>query len=134
MSEPLADRLRQFTPQGAALDRDALLFHAGRASVRRGQGWMISTLALAVCQVVTLTLLWPRSAPQNGPITIEPSPPAAAQPEPTPAVDPSEWLALTRRAAASGETDLSPSTPAGPLVPDGPVLGVSTQWGKVMMD
>ena len=34
MNEPLEDRLRRFSPDGSCLDRDALLFAAGKASAR----------------------------------------------------------------------------------------------------
>ncbi len=128
MSEPLADRLKRFTPEGAALDRDTLLFNAGRASVRPGRGWRLAALCLALSQVVTLALLWPRPA---SPVISPPIPssqqPAAPASPPT-AIEPLEWLALSRRASASEETDLPPATSTGPLVPDEPALSVSTRF------
>jgi hypothetical protein len=56
MSEFLK-RLSRFTPDGSALDRDALLFAAGRASARRGRGWMVLAGALAATQVLSLVFL-----------------------------------------------------------------------------
>ncbi len=127
MSEPLANRLRRFTPEGAALDRDTLLFNAGCASVRSGRGWRLAALSLALSQVFTLALLWPRPVPPASPTLIQPSQQPAEPPSSPPsAVDPSEWLVLNRRASVSDEADLPPTTSAGPLVPDEPALGVST--------
>jgi hypothetical protein len=135
MSEPLADRLKRFTPDGSTLDRDAMLFHAGRASVRPALGWKVFALVLAVCQVVTLGVLWPRPTTSPArPSFVEPSHQPAEQPGPTSPVDPSEWLALNRRTLLSSDTDLPPSTPVGPLVPDEPVLGVSTMPTNVLSD
>src|SRR5260370_244631 len=63
MPESFLERLSRFTPDGSGLDRDALLFAAGRASVRPHRGWIVAAGALAACQVLTLALLWPRHAP-----------------------------------------------------------------------
>jgi hypothetical protein len=60
MSEFL-ERLSRFTPDGSALERDALLFAAGQAAGRRGRGWKTLAATLAVTQVLSLALLWPRS-------------------------------------------------------------------------
>ena len=46
MSEPLAERLSRFTPDGSGLDRDALLFAAGRASARPNRRWVALAAAL----------------------------------------------------------------------------------------
>src|ERR1700722_20263637 len=115
MSEPLADRLKHFTPEGAALDRDALLFHAGRASVRPARGWKLLAAALAAGQTVTLALLWPHPSPPAGPLIVQP---AAAHPEqivPSSSIDPSEWLVLNRQVSGSPDADLPPPVDAGPL-------------------
>ncbi len=65
MSEPLAERLSRFTPDAGKLDRDALLFAAGRASARPGRRWMALTGALAASQLLTLLFLWPRTPHQG---------------------------------------------------------------------
>jgi hypothetical protein len=63
MSEPIADRLKRFTPDATGLDRDALLFAAGSASVRRRRWWPALCGVLAASQVFTLALLyWPQPA------------------------------------------------------------------------
>jgi hypothetical protein len=89
MSESFAEQLSQFTPDGAGLDRDALLFAAGRASARPNRGWMALAGTLAACQVLTCVLFWPkapatisfvRDDPSNGsmPEQIQPSTPSEA--------------------------------------------------------
>jgi hypothetical protein len=61
MSESIVERLNRFTPDGSSLDRDALLFKAGRASARPNWRLRILTAALAATQLVTLAMLrWPR--------------------------------------------------------------------------
>jgi hypothetical protein len=82
MSEPLAEHLSQFTPDASGLNRDALLFAAGRASARPNRRWQALAVVLAIAQLLTLVCLWPRSAVRE-PL---PAPPRMA--EPSPAVDP----------------------------------------------
>jgi hypothetical protein len=90
--DPLIERLTQFTPDGGRLDRDALLFAAGRASVRPSRGWRALAAALAASQLLTMTLiLWPReAAPAPEPhweaapiVTVTPTP---STPEPLPPI------------------------------------------------
>ena len=54
MSEPFLERLSRFTPDAGGLDRDALLFAAGRGSARPNRGWM----ALATLLASTQALRW----------------------------------------------------------------------------
>ena len=61
MSEPI-ERLSQFTPHAGKLDRDALLFAAGRASALPNRGWQVITATLAGIQLLTLAILLPRPA------------------------------------------------------------------------
>jgi hypothetical protein len=84
MSEPFLERLSRFTPDRGGLDRDALLVAAGRAAARPNRGWIALSAALAVSQVLSLVLLWPRPAP---PIAQLP-PPAVPQPPPPTLVEP----------------------------------------------
>jgi hypothetical protein len=60
MSETFAENLKRFTPDSAGLDRDALLFAAGRASARRHPLWAAAAGLLLASQMTTLVLLWPR--------------------------------------------------------------------------
>ncbi|MGO9468037.1 MAG: hypothetical protein ACLQIB_24710 [Isosphaeraceae bacterium] len=59
MSEPFLERLSRFTPDAGRLDRDALLFAAGRSSVRPHRGWRTLASLLAATQVLSLVVLWP---------------------------------------------------------------------------
>ena len=59
--DPLIQRLTQLEPDGGELDRDALLFAAGRASVRPNRGWQRSGRdfgGVAACDVA-LCFFWP---------------------------------------------------------------------------
>ena len=131
--DPLIQRLSQLTPDGSGLDRDALLFAAGRASVRPSRCWPALAGALALSQVMVLAIfLWPRPAalvPDPDPIksdlpivAIEPPLP----PVPAEAYEPRGLWALREEIiAADGKLplpapiDLAPSKPPlhifGPL-------------------
>ena len=63
MSEPLAEHLSRFTPDATGLERDALLFAAGRASVPSNRTWQALAGALTLSQVLTLVCLWPHTPP-----------------------------------------------------------------------
>src|SRR5262245_37160929 len=65
MSEPFLERLSRLTPDAGGLDRDALLYAAGCSSARPNRGWIALAGALAVSQVVSLFLLWPRADERN---------------------------------------------------------------------
>lgn len=80
MSESLdnLNKLAKFTPTAGTLDRDAVMFAAGKASVRSGKIWPALAGLLAMSQLATLVFLWP-----NRQTTIEPSIPFVQQPETT---------------------------------------------------
>jgi hypothetical protein len=60
MPESFAEHLSRFTPDGTGLDRDALLFAAGRASARPNRRWLALCGTLAASQLLTLAVLcWP---------------------------------------------------------------------------
>ena len=86
MSEEFLERLSRFTPDAGGLDRDALLFAAGRASARPNRGWITLAALLANTQILSLVLLWPRPTPPEGGLTVAaavapvPSPPATLEP------------------------------------------------------
>ena len=63
MSEAFLERLSRFTPDAGGLDRDALLFAAGRSSARPNRGWMTLASLLAGTQTLSLVLLWPHPTP-----------------------------------------------------------------------
>src|SRR5437763_16773397 len=116
MPEPFLERLSRFTPDGSGLDRDALLFAAGRASARPHRGWIVAAGALAACQVLTLALLWPRPAPPiSGIASTAPAPRitngAVASP------DPSDLGSLNHRFLDSKDEDLLRAGRSDDLVP-----------------
>ena len=87
MSEPFLERLSRFTPDAGGLDRDALLFAAGRGSAQPNRGWMTVTTLLASTQVLSLMLLWPHSTPPAGRLNVADAtvsvPPATLEPPPS---------------------------------------------------
>jgi hypothetical protein len=52
--DPVAGKLARFTPSSAGIDRDAILFAAGRASAPRARAWKLAAAALALTQAATL--------------------------------------------------------------------------------
>jgi hypothetical protein len=126
MSEPLEERLSKLTPAGTGLDRDALLFEAGRASARPGRRWPALASLLALSQAVTLTLLlWPRTPPPAPAPGAVPGPAVADMAPPPPAAhDPSEAGSLRAR-LLSGGGDLPAPVPVEDLAPDAPPLRAS---------
>jgi hypothetical protein len=122
MSKPLSERLSQFTPDGSSIDRDALLFAAGRASARPNRGWIVVVGALAACQVLTLAVLLPRTiSPIERPNSLairndlEEVAPAAPP-------DASELGALTRQFLAGKDSDVASPGAVANLVPSDPPL------------
>jgi hypothetical protein len=122
MPEPLAEHLSRFTPDEAGLDRDSLLFAAGRASVRPNRRWMALAGMLAASQLLTFVFLWPRTPPAR----IDTPTVAIQQPEPAPLPiphDPSELGILSGRLLAS-EGNWIPSIDDGPTIAPEPPLRV----------
>jgi hypothetical protein len=82
MSEPFLERLSRFTPDASRLDRDALLFAAGRSSARPNTGWITLASLLAGTQVLSLVLLWPHRnqnpSAEGLTVAVEPTSPHAA--------------------------------------------------------
>ncbi len=68
----LIQTLARFTPDASKLDRDALLFAAGRASVPRRR-WLFAVVGLlTLSQAATLVWLWPHETSPTRP-TVVPS-------------------------------------------------------------
>jgi hypothetical protein len=131
MHESLVENLSRFTPDGSALDRDALLFAAGQASARRPvHTWGIVVGALAACQLLTLVLLWPGSERSEGKF-VERRQPALTLPEPGPSADlndPTSLQALTLRAMKSQDGDLPREPSLDSLVTEFPPLRASSAF------
>jgi hypothetical protein len=130
MSESLPERLGCFTPDASGLDRDALLFDAGRASVRPNRGWRLLAGALAASQLLTLALLWPRGQEPIAPPS-DPGPVAVPEVSDEPP-HPSERWVLRERLLAGGK--LPPPEPVESLVPDGPPLRAFLVQSSPLLD
>ena len=115
MSEPILERLSRFTPDAGRLDRDALLFAAGRASARPNRGWMTLASLLAGSQALSLALLLPHSSPsvEKSTVFIAGVPAPSAAPEP-PANEASAHSGLWSARRALLESDSS-DRPAGDM-------------------
>jgi hypothetical protein len=123
MPESLAEHLSRFTPDGTGLDRDALLFAAGRASARPNRGWVGLAGALAACQLLTLVFLRPVPAPPSDTRALAPPAPGAVElPAPSLPSDAAELWALNRRLLQSEGGDLPPPVTVDSIVPDDPPL------------
>jgi hypothetical protein len=112
MSEAFLERLSRFTPDAGRLDRDALLFAAGRGSARPNRGWKALVTLLAGSQALSLGLLWryptPSDAGPNFAVTQAPVPPSALEPPTSAAlVSPGSWSA--RRSLLEAETEERPA-------------------------
>src|SRR5262249_11048089 len=109
MSEPFIERLSRFTPDGSGLDRDALLFAAGRASFRRNWVWPTLAGLLTVSQFLTLAVLWPRSMPIAEPLVAnEPMPEFIRTSSPSISPDSAALWLLSRNVFQSPDGDLAP--------------------------
>jgi hypothetical protein len=131
MSEPFAERLSRFTPDAAGLDRDALLFAAGRASVRPNRRWQILAVVLAASQLLTLVSLWPRTPPPSLPAPLAESEPPAAAPAPLPR-DPFSLEAMRERVLSNGDDWTAPPSDEPMVAPDPPLRAFGTPPAKIL--
>ncbi len=122
MSQSFPDQLSRFTPDGTGLDRDRLLFAAGQRSARRGRWWSKLAGLLAVSQVLTLVLLWPRPerSPPPNPAPLSTFPDSGEPPSPGPIPEETGILTLSRRLLQESGNRASDASDA--LVPDSPPL------------
>jgi len=128
MSEPTAERLSKFTPDATGLDRDALLFAAGRASVRPNRRWAVLCGILAASQVATFALLYwpaPEAVPGRGvvtPVANAPGSPGA------PTAPPTELSTVFNLRAEAIDTEgnlPSPASVGQPMPGEPPLTAVS---------
>jgi hypothetical protein len=122
MSRPIAEILSRFTPDGSTLDRDALLFAAGRASARPNRVLVVLAACLALSQAVTLAVLgyWSAGPVESPPSreAVVPAVPDVPAASPPPADGP---LAVWPQAGV-GPDDLPRPVAVDDLVPDAPPL------------
>jgi hypothetical protein len=107
-SDPLTEKLGRFTPDLSGLDRDALLFQAGRASAgRQRRLWPALAGLLALSQAATLLFFLTRvteSSPTVVVIRTDPGGSAAVKDSPPDSPqEPSQWS--YRRAVMTGDID-----------------------------
>ena len=123
MAESFAEQLSQFTPDGSGLDRDALLFAAGRASVRPHRGWATLACTLAASQLLTLVLFWPKAPAITTIVRDAPPEPSVREEFPPSSVsEETELRALSNRAFA-WEDGIPPlAAPVQSLAPESPPL------------
>lgn len=108
--------LAKFTP--TSVDRDAILYAAGRASAPSRRPWQAACAGLVLLQVATV-LAWQRF-PVPTPVVVEPVPePLVVPEEPRPwqPPDPSSYLALMAHF-----DDPPPPLPSGIFAPPGKPL------------
>jgi hypothetical protein len=131
--DPLLGKLARFTPAAAGLDRDALLFAAGRASAPAARGWKLAAAALALSQAATLAVLLagPGVSPRGSPAVVTEPPlrgtdrPSSIEPPPA------SYASLVRRWERG---DLPPVPPVADPVPPHPALSVAAGRGAVGVD
>jgi hypothetical protein len=124
MSRPVDEILSRFSPDTSGLDRDALVFAAGRASARPNRRYAALAACLAVSQAITLGALgYQLAGHKPGVVPRDSSVPAAPAQPPIPAESSpaDESLAVGLRAGAVS-IDLSRTKGSADLVPDGPPL------------
>jgi len=124
MSEPIAERLSKLTPDASGLDRDALLFAAGKASVRPSRRWPVLCGVLAASQAVTFALLfWPAPAVLPTPGTVPTIVEAPRLPAPAPADTAVASTVFELRAQViAAEGNLPSGSFGGQAMPDEPPL------------
>lgn len=124
----MTDRLNQFTPNAAGLDRDAILFAAGQRAVRGSWVWKAAACMLAITQVATLIALWPRETPLAGPATSVPQMAPAIMPvSPESSPPPDVW---TIHSSPDVVLD-PPKSSLAEFAPSGPPL---TAWAAHRFD
>jgi hypothetical protein len=112
LNDPLAEKLGRLTPDTTGLDRDALLFQAGRASAHPRRVWPALAGLLAMSQAATLLFFLTRPPEPARTVVVAPAPetPALREESDRPASDePREWT--YRRAIQSGNIDDLPKQP-----------------------
>lgn len=124
MSDAFLERLSQFTPNAGALDRDALLFAAGRASARPNRGLIMLATLLTTTQVLSLVLVLPRPGPPADSVMVAAAPrfPASSTrlPESAPP-SPNTTTWSTRHRLPDSKTD-SPAADSVSLIDGTPPL------------
>jgi hypothetical protein len=125
--DAIIERLSRFTPDASGLDRDALLFAAGRASSHTNSRWRVLACVLLMTQVGTFGALWRlRMIPVSELTTHALPPPTAIEsappPVPAPPVAEPARLAHLRRLLLTADGQLPRSAANRALIPSAPPL------------
>lgn len=124
MSEDVIAKLGAFTP--SAIDRDAILFAAGRASARPSKFWKHAAIVLFLTQLTTLgVMVWPGSRAKTDPVNS--SIPPSASPKVSefelsvpddapPSPNPYSLLALRFNPEPLSESSLNPNSVRPPVM------------------
>jgi hypothetical protein len=129
--DPLAEKLRSLLPAPTALNRDQLLFEAGRRAATPATGWKLSTLAACVLAVGTMSLHYLSpvervvyvSVPQTPPAELVAMPPITFVPESQPV---SAWsLYQLRKQTLQSNKFVPPALPPEDKAPQPLTVGSS---------
>jgi hypothetical protein len=133
MSRPVDEILSRFSPDTSGLDRDALVFAAGRASARPNRRYAALAACLAVSQAITLGALgYQLAGHKPGVVPREATVPTAPAQPPIPAESsPADESRAVGLRAGAVSIDLSRTQGSADLVPDGPPLYA---WSAVTAD
>ncbi|GEM_PF-1736005 len=102
----VAEALAALTPRPAHLDRDGLLFEAGRRSARPGRFWPLTTLAVGVVTCVLTVALFIRP---DGPTVVR-------------------WIQVDQPSTSAPQANLAPAPPGVPLEFDEATLPPGSYW------
>jgi len=92
----MTDRLTRFTPHAPGIDRDAILYAAGRRAARGSWLWKAAAGLLAASQAITLVALWPKPPAAVAPVAPAAISPAPEPPSPSVPPPPDIWTAGSR--------------------------------------
>jgi hypothetical protein len=106
VSQSDIERLSRFTPDRSNLDRDALLYAAGQASVRPNLVWPSMASLLAISQFVMIGVFWQRPTPVQQVAMQRSIPTLMDTSEPVAAPESAELWVLNRQLLESPTGDL----------------------------
>ena len=116
MPEDVTSDLKAFTPVG--LDRDAVLFAAGKAAARLWAGWKWLATGLLVSNAISLgVLFWPKPKLDPPPVLPLQQLPVlpVEQPPPPLTTEPYSYIALSQGWIAPTVADIGPPAEQVPL-------------------
>lgn len=135
MSESIAEKLSQFTPDATTLNRDALLVEAGRASARPNRRWQSLAAMLVISQCITLMILWPQPVHEQVPIVRSRPSTIIPPPAPRPEVEsPPRILWTMNKDFAQQKVSTSTLLNSEEMIPPTPPLRASSLVSNIVID